>query len=148
MVGPRADEVEFQGLDQPLAHFEGRGWHEDLIRAIHPRRRQRMAVVEGGRQALTRYRVRECLREAYSLVEAEPITGRTHQIRVHFASIGHPVVGDRLYGKASTLVGRQFLHAWRLGFRLPKGGRYREFESPLPADLEAALDALRGTAPG
>jgi 23S rRNA pseudouridine1911/1915/1917 synthase len=109
----------------------------------HPRRRQRMAVVEGGRQALTRYRVREYLQNAYSLVEAEPLTGRTHQIRVHFASIGHPVVGDRLYGKASALVGRQFLHAWRLGFRLPKGGRYREFESPLAADLEAALDALR-----
>ena len=109
----------------------------------HPRRRQRMAVVEGGRQALTRYRVREYLREAYSLVEVEPLSGRTHQIRVHFASIGHPVVGDRVYGKASELVGRQFLHAWRLGFRLPKGGRYREFESPLPADLELALDALR-----
>ena len=97
----------------------------------------------GGRQALTRYRVREYLRDAYSLVEAEPLTGRTHQIRVHFASIGHPVVGDRLYGKASELVGRQFLHAWRLGFRLPKGGRYQEFESPLAADLEAALGALR-----
>jgi 23S rRNA pseudouridine1911/1915/1917 synthase len=109
----------------------------------HPRRRQRMAVVEGGRQALTRYRVREYLRDAYSLVEAEPLTGRTHQIRVHFASIGHPVVGDRLYGKASELVGRQFLHAWHLGFRLPKGGRYREFESPLAADLEAVLDVLR-----
>jgi 23S rRNA pseudouridine1911/1915/1917 synthase len=62
---------------------------------------------------------------------------------VHFASIGHPVVGDKLYGKASALVGRQFLHAGRLGFRLPKGGRYREFESPLASDLEAALDALR-----
>jgi len=109
----------------------------------HPRRRQRMAVVEGGRQALPRYRVREYLRDAYSLVEVEPLTGRTHQIRVHFASIGHPVVGDKLYGKASALVGRQFLHAWRLGFRLPKGGRYREFESPLAADLGAALDALR-----
>jgi len=110
----------------------------------HPRRRQRMAVVEGGRQALTRYRVREFLRDAYSLVEVEPLTGRTHQIRVHFASIGHPVVGDKLYGKASELVERQFLHAWRLGFRLPKGGRYREFESPLATDLEAALEALRG----
>jgi 23S rRNA pseudouridine1911/1915/1917 synthase len=58
------------------------------------------------------------------------------------------VVGDRLYGKASALVGRQFLHAWRLGFRLPKGSHYREFESPLPADLAVALEALRGTAPG
>ena len=117
----------------------------------HPRRRQRMAVVEGGRAAQTRYRVRDLLDDAgaaYSLVEAEPLTGRTHQIRVHFASIGHSVVGDRLYGKASALVERQFLHAWRLGFRLPASGRYQEFESPLPEDLEAALKALKGTAAG
>jgi len=118
----------------------------------HPRRRQRMAVVEGGRAAQTRYRVREFLHDdagvAYSLVEAEPLTGRTHQIRVHFASIGHSVVGDRLYGKASPLVGRQFLHAWRLGFRLPASGRYQEFESPLPGDLAGALEALGGTAAG
>ena len=118
----------------------------------HPRRRQRMAVLEGGRAAQTRYRVREFLHDdagvTYSLVEAEPLTGRTHQIRVHFASIGHPVVGDRLYGKASALVGRQFLHAWRLGFRLPASGRYQEFESPLPGDLAEALGALGGTAAG
>jgi len=117
----------------------------------HPRRRQRMAVVEGGRAAQTRYRVRELLDDAgvaYSLVEAEPLTGRTHQIRVHFASIGHSVVGDRLYGKASALVGRQFLHAWRLGFRLPASGRYQEFESPLPGDLAGALSTLGGTAAG
>ncbi|MCJ7510456.1 MAG: RluA family pseudouridine synthase [Dehalococcoidia bacterium] len=117
----------------------------------HPRRRQRMAVLEGGRAAQTRYRVRELLDDAgvaYSLVEAEPLTGRTHQIRVHLASIGHPVVGDKLYGKASTLVGRQFLHAWRLGFRLPASGRYQEFESPLPGDLAGALEALGGTAAG
>jgi 23S rRNA pseudouridine1911/1915/1917 synthase len=112
----------------------------------HPRRRQRMAVVEGGRAAQTRYRVRELLDDGYSLVEAEPLTGRTHQIRVHFASIGHPVVGDRLYGKASPLVGRQFLHAWRLGFRLPASGRYQEFESPLPGDLAGALDRIRNRA--
>jgi 23S rRNA pseudouridine1911/1915/1917 synthase len=118
----------------------------------HPRRRKRMAVVEGGREAQTRYRVRESLHDdagvSYSLVEAEPLTGRTHQIRVHFASIGHPVVGDRLYGKASTLVGRQFLHAWRLGFRLPASGRYRQFESSLPPDLAGALGALGGTDEG
>jgi 23S rRNA pseudouridine1911/1915/1917 synthase len=115
----------------------------------HPRRRQRMAVVEGGRAAQTRYRVREFLDDegvAYSLVEVEPLTGRTHQIRVHFASIGRPVVGDKLYGKASPLVGRQFLHAWRLGFRLPASGRYQEFESPLAADLREALDRIRNRA--
>jgi len=113
----------------------------------HPRHRQRMAVLEGGRSALTRYRVREQVGD-YSLVEVEPLTGRTHQIRVHFASIRHPVVGDAIYGKRSPLVGRQFLHAWRLGFRLPASGRYQEFESPLPGDLAEALRALGGTAAG
>ncbi|MDP2949844.1 MAG: pseudouridine synthase, partial [Chloroflexota bacterium] len=95
-----------------------------------------------GRSALTRYRVREQLGD-YSLVEVQPLTGRTHQIRVHFASIGHPVVGDGIYGKRSALVERQFLHAWRLGFRLPASGRYREFEAPLPEDLAEALATLR-----
>jgi len=97
----------------------------------------------------TRYLVREFLDDEgviYSLVEVEPLTGRTPQIRVHFASIGRPLVGDRVYGKASPLVGRQFLHAWRLGFRLPASGRYQEFESPLPPDLAGALEALGETA--
>ena len=117
----------------------------------HPRRRQRMAVVEGGRAAQTRYRVREFLDDEgviYSLVEVEPLTGRTHQIREHFASIGRPLVGDRLYGKASPLVGRQFLHAWRLGFPLPASSRYEEFESPLPPALAGPMGALGKTAAG
>jgi 23S rRNA pseudouridine1911/1915/1917 synthase len=75
----------------------------------------------------------------------KPITGRTHQIRVHLAAIGHPVVGDTVYGKRSPLVGRQFLHAWRLAFDLPSSGRQVEFESPLPADLREALERLRGS---
>ena len=82
--------------------------------------------------------------DGYALLEVEPVTGRTHQIRVHLAAIGHPVVGDAVYGKRSEIVGRQFLHAWRLAFDLPSSGRRVEFESPLPADLRAALDRLRG----
>ncbi len=116
----------------------------------NPRNRKKMAVVAGGREAETKYRVRESLddpsadRRSFALLEVEPVTGRTHQVRVHLAAIGHPVVGDGVYGKRSPLVGRQFLHAWRLAFELPSSGRLVEFESPLPADLRAALRSLRG----
>lgn len=117
-----------------------------------PRRRQRFAVVPGGREAVTAYRVLERFTRQtgpsagdYTLVEAEPKTGRTHQIRVHFASIGHPVVGDRVYGRRRTPlpVPRQFLHAWRLEFTHPLDGQRIELEAPLPADLGAVLDLLR-----
>jgi 23S rRNA pseudouridine1911/1915/1917 synthase len=108
-----------------------------------PRNRKRMAIVEGGRPARTAYRVREHL-EGMTLVEVAPSTGRTHQIRVHFAAAGHPIVGDALYGKPSALVGRQFLHAYRLAFRHPRDGRSLAFESPLPADLEEALSRAAG----
>jgi 23S rRNA pseudouridine1911/1915/1917 synthase len=111
-----------------------------------PKHRQKMAVVAGGRPAQTRYRVREYL-DGYTLLEAMPVTGRTHQIRVHMAAMGHPVVGDPVYGRRSDLVPRQFLHARRLGFRLPSTGEYREFESPLPADLRDALRRLEARLP-
>ncbi|HUS83486.1 MAG TPA: RluA family pseudouridine synthase [Dehalococcoidia bacterium] len=103
-----------------------------------PRNRKRMAVVEGGRPARTAYRVREYV-DGMTLVEVAPSTGRTHQIRVHLAAAGHPVVGDALYGKPSALVGRQFLHAYRLVFRHPVGGRVVALETPLPEDLRQAL---------
>ena len=109
----------------------------------HPKNRKKMAVVAGGRDAETKYKLRETLGE-YALLEVQPVTGRTHQIRVHLAAIGHPVVGDSVYGKRSDVVGRQFLHAWRLAFELPASGRLVEFESPLPPDLAGALAALRG----
>ena len=105
------------------------------------RNRKRMAIVGSGREARTRYRVLRSS-ESYSLVEAFPETGRTHQIRVHLASLGHPLVGDHVYGKRSALVGRQFLHAHILGFRHPATGGWKEFTSPLPADLEEALSMV------
>jgi 23S rRNA pseudouridine1911/1915/1917 synthase len=101
-----------------------------------------MAVVDNGREATTRYKIREEM-PGHALLEVEPVTGRTHQIRVHLAAIGHPVFGDPLYGKASPLLGRQFLHAWRLAFRMPLSEREVEFESPLPPDLRRVLDRLR-----
>ncbi|MFA5308566.1 MAG: RluA family pseudouridine synthase [Dehalococcoidales bacterium] len=103
-----------------------------------PHHRQRMAVVSSGRDARTDYRViRYC--GNYTLLEIKPETGRTHQIRVHLAAIGFPVVGDAEYGYKSPHLARQFLHAHKLRFKLPATGAFVEFESPLPPDLEKAL---------
>jgi 23S rRNA pseudouridine1911/1915/1917 synthase len=109
-----------------------------------PRDRKRMAVVSTGRAARTHYVTLEALGE-YSLVEARLETGRTHQIRVHFAAICCPVAGDAVYGPRTTLPGlaRQFLHAHRLGFRSPSSGEWLTFEASLPADLSAVLSGLR-----
>jgi 23S rRNA pseudouridine1911/1915/1917 synthase len=71
-----------------------------------------------------------------------PETGRTHQIRVHFSAIGHPIFGDHIYGRRSPLLGRQFLHAHRLGFRLPSSGEYVEFKAELAKDLNDVLKQL------
>jgi 23S rRNA pseudouridine1911/1915/1917 synthase len=106
-----------------------------------PRRRRRMAIVEAGKEASTKYQVRKYL-DDYTLVEVSPVTGRTHQIRVHLSAIGCPVVGDPIYGTKSAHLNRQFVHAYRLGFRLPSTGEYQEFASPLPMDLEQALEYL------
>jgi len=103
-----------------------------------PRNRKRMAVVSKGREARTEYQVMKYLGD-YTLLEVKPETGRTHQIRVHFAAIGYSVVGDAVYGVKSPHLSRQFVHASRLGFKLPSTGEYMEFESELPTDLERAL---------
>jgi len=112
-----------------------------------PSHRTRMAVVASGRDAVTGYRVRERF-EGWTLLELDLITGRTHQIRVHLAAIGHPVAGDPAYGTGTSRrgpddLGRLFLHAWRLELTSPSSGRLIRAEAPLPADLEAVLDGLR-----
>jgi len=111
-----------------------------------PRERKRMAVVPGdlGREAITEYRVVESFK-AHTLVEARPRTGRTHQIRVHFAFLGCPVAGDTVYGRRrSTLdLPRHFLHATRLTLALPRTGAQRTFEARLPVELEQVLNSLR-----
>jgi 23S rRNA pseudouridine1911/1915/1917 synthase len=121
-----------------------------------PMDRQRMAVVKAGRYAVTRFRVLESWAGA-ELLEVALGTGRTHQIRVHLAHIGHPVVGDEVYGvgwqkgmsggKISSWaqemhrrVGRQFLHAWRLSFCHPDTGEVMKFERDLPEDLRECAD--------
>jgi 23S rRNA pseudouridine1911/1915/1917 synthase len=106
-----------------------------------PRHRQRMAVVTKGRQARTEYQVMKYLGD-YTLLEVRPETGRTHQIRVHLAAIGYPVVGDKVYGVKSPFLPRQFIHASRLGFKLPSSGKYKEFKSELASDLAQALEDI------
>jgi 23S rRNA pseudouridine1911/1915/1917 synthase len=119
-----------------------------------PRYRQQMAVLQGGREAVTEYHVLEQFSHQtgpaagdFTLVEAGPKTGRTHQIRVHFSSIGHPVVGDSVYGRrrAQLPLPRHFLHAWRLGFKHPRTGQRMNLETPLPPDLSAVLELLRAS---
>ena len=105
-----------------------------------PRRR---AVVECGQAARSQYRVREQYEDEAALLEVQIFTGRTHQIRVHLAAIGHPVVGDRVYGATSRLIQRQALHACRLGFTLASTGEWREFEAPMPEDMRRAAQTLR-----
>jgi 23S rRNA pseudouridine1911/1915/1917 synthase len=120
----------------------------------HPVHRQRFTgKVKEGKTAITVYRVKE-LFEGAALVELDLLTGRTHQIRVHLAEAGHPLLCDTLYGagrkgkggvaQAQEALGRQALHAWRLAFDHPRTGKRLTLEAPLPEDLEAALDVLRG----
>ena len=105
------------------------------------RHRQRMAVVAKGREARTEYRVIKYYGN-YTLLEIRPETGRTHQIRVHLSAIGFPVAGDATYGLKSPRFPRQFLHANKIGFRLPSTGAWVEFESPLPPDLEQVIKEI------
>jgi 23S rRNA pseudouridine1911/1915/1917 synthase len=110
-----------------------------------PHHRQRMTVLaEGGRYARTEYRVREHL-PGTTLVEARLLTGRTHQLRVHFASIGYPVVGDKIYGHRRQTIEapRQMLHAWRLSFRHPATGEQMTFTAEMPPDMAEVLQDLR-----
>jgi 23S rRNA pseudouridine1911/1915/1917 synthase len=131
------------GHPEPLS-----GTIESLIgRSLHNRKKMTDRPARG-RRALTRYSTVESLDHA-SLLRVGIETGRTHQIRVHLASRGHPVVGDRQYGRARATrlpvqVGRQMLHAHRLGFVHPGTGEEMEFEAPMPEDMQVLVRALRG----
>ena len=113
----------------------------------HPVHRTKMAVVpesRGGKPALTWYRVLEIFNHC-TLLECALETGRTHQIRVHMASIGHPLVGDPVYGKPDPRLPpfhRQALHATRLGLIHPKTGRHVQWEVPMPADMRELIEQL------
>ena len=108
-----------------------------------PRDRKRMAIVDTGKNATTVYKTLTAF-QRHTLAEVALKTGRTHQIRVHFASVGHPIVGDGTYGNPDPRIGRHFLHAHRLGFRHPGSSAYVEFDSPLPDELSEHLNTLAG----
>jgi 23S rRNA pseudouridine1911/1915/1917 synthase len=112
----------------------------------HPTSSYKYAVVQGGRDSVTHYETVEAFRHA-TLLDVHLETGRTHQIRVHMAAVHHPCVGDVTYGADPTLsrrlgLGRQWLHAVRLGFAHPADGRWIEVESPYAPDLQQALDKV------
>lgn len=110
----------------------------------HPKDRKRQAVAPDGKPAQTDFETLQRF-ERTALVLARLRTGRTHQIRVHFSSLGYPIVGDPLYGGRAGSLGldRQFLHAFRLGFLSPSSGEYIQFEASLPRELQAVLDSQR-----
>jgi 23S rRNA pseudouridine1911/1915/1917 synthase len=135
--------------------FPGEEGVVDAPIARHPEERKRMAVVQSGRAARTLYRVRERF-AGCALVECRLVTGRTHQVRVHMAHIGHALVGDPVYSgrqwrtvadpeaaAACRVFPRQALHAWRLTVAHPASGEPMTFEAPLPADMEGLLRVLR-----
>ena len=133
-----------------LALVRGSPQHEVFaVEAPLARHRARVAVRAGsGVEAATDFEVKERF-PATALLVARPRTGRTHQIRVHLSSVGHPIVGDRAYGGAGDLarslgLTRPFLHAWRLAFGHPMTGERIELEEPLPDDLAEALELARG----
>jgi 23S rRNA pseudouridine1911/1915/1917 synthase len=140
-------------------HFPESPFRVDAPIGRDPRSRRRMSISEAGRRAVTRGRVRERWAAA-ELLDVALETGRTHQIRVHVASLGHPVVGDPLYGagwergmggphrrwalELAARVPRTFLHAARLAFEHPVTGTPMKFSAPLPPDLESVAEWARG----
>jgi 23S rRNA pseudouridine1911/1915/1917 synthase len=128
-----------------LNHVKEDGTVEGNI-GRHPVDRKKMAIhVPNGKEAVTHYRVLDELNRKYTYIECKLETGRTHQIRVHMASIGHPVLGDTVYGPAKSpfrLTG-QTLHAKTLGFIHPTTKEYMEFEAPLPEYFQKLLQTLK-----
>jgi len=164
----RALQAQFQGrrvekvyLAVTLGRLEGEGVIDRPV-GRHPRDRKKMSVdAPRGKEALTRWRSLQVMRGA-TLLEIRIETGRTHQIRVHLASAGHPVVGDPLYGGLRRArgvsdpairrrLGReqgQALHAWRLSFQHPHSGQEIRVEAPLPENLVGLIRDLGGKVPG
>ena len=150
-----ADQFKARAVDKTyLALVQGRlretSGRVDLPIGRHPVDRKKMSTrSRRAREALSLWRMRERYRSA-CLIEVKLMTGRTHQIRVHCTAMGHPILGDRVYGGGSSGPGgtapRQMLHSWRLGIRHPLREVPLSFEAPVPDDMGALIDILRLTA--
>ncbi len=136
----RSVDKIYEALVRGRVEFEE--GHVDRPIGRHPKMRNKMAVstAPDAREAVTRYRVLRRFPRA-TLLEVRILTGRTHQIRVHLASLGYPVVGDRLYGNVQDAAPRLGLHARRLKFTHPRTGERLSFESPPPPDFRALVEA-------
>ena len=156
----RAREVFKSYVALVHGQLEKRKGQIDQPIARDPRNRTRMAIVRAGREALSLFRNREAF-DRFTLLDVELKTGRTHQIRVHLASLKHPVVGDEVYGGgrdktvtdaklrgAIAKLHRQFLHSEQLGFRHPRTREQLKFNAPLPGELQNLLDMIRSQALG
>ena len=132
---------------------KGESGEIDSVIGRHPTNRIKMSSqTKSGRESVTKWKTLERYGPA-TLVEAEPKTGRTHQIRVHFSESGYPILADKVYGtkkikndvlkRASKLMGRQALHAAELGFKHPLTGKFLKFKSPLPEDMENTIEFLK-----
>lgn len=159
----QARRIRRRYLTLAWGHLPADTLHVEAPIGRHPTERKRMAVVEGGRRAATHFTRLERW-PAAELLRAELETGRTHQIRVHLLHVGHPVVGDPVYGAGrergisgsarqwaqalARRVPRQFLHAAELELRHPRSGEPLRFAAPLPAELVAVADWARAATPG
>lgn len=116
----------------------------DMPIGRHQTNRKKMAVRKDGKEALTKFKVLKRYSEGYTLVEIELKTGRTHQIRVHMAHIGYPIVGDDVYsnGKNPFGINSQMLHSYKLGFVHPTKNEWVEFEAPVPEEFKKVLNSL------
>jgi 23S rRNA pseudouridine1911/1915/1917 synthase len=154
MVVARNDEAHRELARQLERRIMSRGYRAIVVGEVadetarieapigrNPRNRQRMAVVAGGREAITEFR-RLGLAGGHSLLEVTLGTGRTHQIRVHLAYIHHPVLGDPVYGHRSPMIPRPALHAQSLTLRHPRTGKTMSWQTPPPEDFESAWNSL------
>lgn len=142
----REVKKEYVALVKGLLSVRAGAIEAPISRSMHDRKKMAVSARMGSREALTEFRVIKTFRNAAgaaaSLVSVFPKTGRTHQIRVHFASIGHPVLGDKTYGKDDFGLKRQFLHAANLEFLHPASGKHVKFSSKIPEDLYTVLKGL------
>ena len=148
--GLKTHSIDREYIAIAVGNFKNDGATVNKPIGRNPRDRKKMAVVADGREAITHYTVKERF-DGFTLIDVKLETGRTHQIRVHMSSVGHPLAGDSVYGGGNTkfekqnseLLSGQALHAYRLTLTHPRTGEVMSFESPVPQYFEELLNKLR-----